>query len=132
VDFDGKDINGKAWGYKGYGTAPKLTWTSGNLKVATVNSATGKITPKKTGTAKITAKSLNGKSYTFTIMVVKNDKKLSKVTLNAPPKSLKKGRTKVLKVKLNSAKATNQKVTFKSSKPSVLKVDKAGKLYAIK
>jgi Leucine-rich repeat (LRR) protein len=132
VDFDGKDKNGKAWGYKGYGAAPKLTWTSSNSKVATVDSKTGKISPKQTGTVKITTKALNGKFYTFTVKVVSKAKKLTKLALKNPPTSLKVGRTAVLKLKLTSAKATNLKVTFKSSKPSVIKVDKAGKLFAVK
>jgi hypothetical protein len=132
VDFDGKDAKGKAWGYKGYGTAPKLTWKSSKTKVATVNPITGKITPKKKGTAKITARSLNGKSYTFTVKVVTKAKKLTNIAITKPPKTIKKGATKLLKVKATSSKATNLKVTFKSSKPAIVKVDKAGKLFAVK
>jgi uncharacterized repeat protein (TIGR02543 family) len=128
VAFDGKDAQGKAWGY---GQTAKLIWKSGKTSVATVNAATGKITAKKAGTAKITATALNGRAkITFTVKVVKKTLKLKKVALMKPPKSLKKGNTAVLKVKLTSAKATGIKVTFKSSKPKVLKVDKAGKLYA--
>jgi uncharacterized repeat protein (TIGR02543 family) len=133
VDFDGKDAKGKVWGYKGYGTAPKLTWKSNKTSVATVNPATGKITAKKVGTAKITATALNGKAkITFTVKVVKKALKLKKFVLTKPPKSLAVGKTKILKVKLTSAKATGIRVTFKSSKPSVLSVDKAGKLFALK
>jgi uncharacterized protein YjdB len=133
VDFDGKDANGKAWSYKGYGASPKLTWTSGKPSIATVNKTTGKITPKKTGTAKITAISLNGKAkITFTVKVVKKATKLKKVAFTNPPKSLAKGKTKILKIKAIPVKGTNVKVTFKSSKPSVIQVDKAGKLFAIK
>jgi uncharacterized repeat protein (TIGR02543 family) len=131
VAFDGKDVTGKAWGY---GQTAKLTWKSSKTSVATVNPKTGKITAKKkVGTAKITATALNGKAkVTFTVKVVKKALKLKKVALKKPPKSLKKGKTAVRKVKLTSARATGVKVTFKSSKPSVLKVDKAGKLYAVK
>jgi hypothetical protein len=132
VDFDGKDAKGKAWAYKGYGNAPKLTWTSSKPKIAKVNPATGKITPLKKGTAKITATALNGIKYTFTVKVVTKTTKLKKLTLIKPPKTIKSGQTKILKVKLTPGKATNQKVTFKSKKTAVLKVDKAGKLYAIK
>jgi uncharacterized protein YjdB len=133
VDFDGKDANGKVWGYKGYVKAPGLNWKSGKTSVATVNAATGKITAKKAGTAKITATALNGKAkITFTVKVVKKALKLKKVAFSKPPKSLTKGKTAVLKVKLTPAKATGIKVTFKSSKPGVLKADKAGKLYAAK
>jgi uncharacterized protein YjdB len=52
--------------------------------------------------------------------------------LTKPPKTIKAGQTKILKVNLAPSKATNLSVTFKSSKPAVLKVDKAGKLYAVK
>jgi uncharacterized protein YjdB len=132
VDFDGKDEKGKAWGYKGYGAFPKLTWTSNKTSVATVNPATGKITPKKVGTAKITATAMNGKAkIQFTVKVVKKALKLKKVSLTKPPKTLAKGKTAVLKVKLTPAKATGVKITFKSSKPSVVSVDKAGKLYGV-
>jgi uncharacterized protein YjdB len=132
VDFDGKDASGRVWGYKGYGAAPRLTWKSSKPKIAAVNAATGKITPKKKGTAKITATALNGKKLTFTVKVVPKAKKLSKLTLSKPPKTMAKAKTKILKVKVTSGKSTNLKVTFKSSKTSVIKVDKAGKLFPLK
>jgi uncharacterized repeat protein (TIGR02543 family) len=123
-------FDGKAWSY---GQTAKLTWTSGNPKVATVNKTTGKITAKNVGTAKITATVLNGKAkITFTVKVVKKALKLKKVAFIKPPKSLAVGKTKILKVKLTSPKATDLNITFKSSKPSVIQVDKAGKLYALK
>jgi uncharacterized protein YjdB len=100
--------------------------------IVSVNRATGKITARKIGTAKITATALNGKAkIQFTVKVVKKTIKLKKVAFTKPPKTLAKGKTAVLKVKLTPAKATGVKVTFKSSKPSIIKVDKAGKLYAV-
>ncbi len=48
----------------------KVTWTSSNKKVATVNSK-GKVTAKKAGTVTITAKTANGKKATVKIRVVK-------------------------------------------------------------
>jgi uncharacterized protein YjdB len=130
VAFDGRDRDGKAWGY---GQTAKVyrKVVSGADKVK-VNAKTGKVTPKKTGTAKVTVKALNGKGVTIIVKVVKKAKKLTKAAFKKPPKSLAKGKTKILKLKLTTAKATNLKVTFKSSKPSVLKVDKAGKLWAVK
>jgi uncharacterized protein YjdB len=98
-----------------------------------VDAATGKITPRKKGKVTITATSLNGKAkLTLKIYVVTKSAKLKKVTLTKPPKSLKKGKTAILKVKAAPAKATNLKVTFKSSKPKIIKVDKAGKITALK
>jgi uncharacterized repeat protein (TIGR02543 family) len=112
-------------------TAAKLTWKSSNTKIATVNAA-GKITPKKTGTAKITATALNGKTLTITVKVVSKAAALKKIKVSGAPSSLKTGATKQLTVKPAQTKATNLVVKFKSSKPSVLKVDKAGKLTAVK
>jgi uncharacterized protein YjdB len=54
---------------------------------------------------------------------------VTKLTVTAP-KTIKVGKTALLKVK--TGKATGAKVTFKSSKKSVLKVDKAGRLIALK
>jgi uncharacterized protein YjdB len=113
------------------GKAAKLTWASSNESVATVN-ASGKVTAKKKGTAKITAKALNGKSVTVTVKVVAKAKKLTKLSITGAPKTLKKGKTAQVKVKVTPVSATNLKITFKSSKPAVLSVDKAGKLTAKK
>jgi uncharacterized protein YjdB len=110
----------------------KLTWKSSNSKIATVNPVTGKISPKKKGTATITATAMNGKKLNIKVYVVSKAKGLSKVSLVKPPKSIKKGKTAQLKVKATSAKATNLLVKFKSSKSSVIKVDKAGKITALK
>jgi uncharacterized protein YjdB len=108
----------------------KLTWKSSKASVARVDSK-GKVTAKKAGTAKITVTAANGKSKTVTVVVASKATKLKKVTAKFP-KSLKVGKAYQLKVKLTSAKATGVNVTFKSSKASVLKVDKAGKLLAVK
>ncbi|MDR3225131.1 MAG: S8 family serine peptidase [Clostridiales Family XIII bacterium] len=113
-------------------TAAKLEWTSSNAKIAAVNKTTGKITPKKTGKATITAKALNGKKCTIKVYVVKKAKTRFKGSLVRPPKSLKKGKTAILKIKVTPSNATNLLVKFKSSKPSVISVDKAGKLTAKK
>jgi uncharacterized protein YjdB len=57
---------------------------------------------------------------------------LKKVSLVKPPGSLKKGKTKILTIKLSPKTATDVKVTYKSSKPKIIKVDKAGKITALK
>jgi uncharacterized protein YjdB len=113
-------------------TTAKLTWASSKPKVATVNKTTGKITPKKKGTTKITATALNGTKLTLTVKVVPKAKALKKVTLTKAPKSLKVGKTAQLKIKLTSTSATNIVVKFKSSKLKIIKVDKAGKITALK
>lgn len=110
-----------------------LTWKSSNEKTAKV-SATGKVTiPKavKKGKATITATAANGKKLSITVNVSATAVKLKKITVKAPA-SMKGGTTKNLTIKLAQPKATLTKVTFKSSKASGLKVDKAGKLTALK
>jgi uncharacterized protein YjdB len=113
-------------------TAAKLAWASGNPSVATVDAATGKITAKKAGTAKVTATALNGKALTVTVKVAKKAKALSKVTLTKPPKTLKKGKAAQLRLKVSPSGAAYRPVVFRSSKPGVVAVDKAGTLTALK
>jgi uncharacterized protein YjdB len=110
----------------------KLTWASGNPSVAAVDAATGKITAKKAGSAKITVTALNGKALSVTVKVTKKAKALGKVSLTKPPTSLKKGKTAQLKLKVSPSGATYKPVTFRSSKPGVVSVDKAGTLTALK
>lgn len=110
---------------------PKLTWSTSNKNVATVNQS-GKVTGKKKGKAKITVKSENNKSFTFTINVVTKDKKVKKIAVKGFKSTMKKNQSKYLKVTLNPKTATNGKITFKSSKKSVITVDKAGKITAKK
>jgi uncharacterized protein YjdB len=113
-------------------TVAKLMWTSNNPKIATVNAVTGKIKAKKAGPTKIAATALNDKKLTITVKVVKKALKLKKVALQKSLKNLAVGKTAILKIKATPSKATNLKIKFKSSKPKVLTVDKAGKLTALK
>jgi uncharacterized protein YjdB len=127
----GASLTIPAVAYYSDGAIAKLKWASNNAAVAKVN-ASGKVTAKKRGTAKITATAPDGKRVTVTVKVVAKAKKLTKISMPKAPKSLKKGKTTQLTIKVTPATATNLKVTFKSSKPSVLSVDKVGKLTAKK
>jgi uncharacterized protein YjdB len=113
-------------------TAAKLTWKSSNTKVATVSAATGKITAKKKGKTTITATALNGKKLAIKVYVVTKAKKLTKVKFTGAPSKIKKGKTALLKTKVYPTSATNPGVKFASSKKSIIKVDKAGKITALK
>lgn len=110
----------------------KLTATSSNTKVATATvsgkNVKIKADKKKTGTAKITIKSANGKPIVITVKVVKKAVKIKKVKVKGLKKKYKKGKTAQITAKPSNAKATNLKVTYKSSKSSVASVDKAGKV----
>jgi uncharacterized protein YjdB len=112
-------------------TGAKLTYTSSNKKIVTVDS-NGKIKGVKSGKAKITVKSANGKSLIIKIVVSKKATKLKKFRITGTPKKIAVGKIKQLKIKLAQPKASDLKITYKSSKPSVLSVDKAGKIIAIK
>lgn len=107
-------------------TSKKVTWKSDKKSVATVSSK-GVVTAKKTGTAKITA-TAGGKKATCKITVKKAP---SKLTLNAKKKTVKKGKTYQLKVKLPKNTASN-KITYTTSNKKVATVSSAGKVKGIK
>jgi uncharacterized protein YjdB len=109
-----------------------LVWASSKPAVATVDAKTGTITAKKAGAAKITATALNGKKLTVTVKVVKKAKAIGKISLVKPPKTIRKGSTAQLKLKVSPAGATYKSVVFRSNKPGVVSVDKAGTLTAKK
>lgn len=95
-----------------------VTWKSSDKKIAAVNSK-GKVTAKKTGTATITAEA-DGCTASCKITVVN-------AGLSASQVSLMKGKTKLLKIT-----GTSETAIWKSSKPSVVSVNKKGKLTAKK
>lgn len=64
----GKSVTIKARFTPSKGISKELTWTSSNKKVATVN-AKGKVTAKKKGTTKITAKAKDGSGKKATIKI---------------------------------------------------------------
>lgn len=106
----------------------KVTWSSSNKKVATVNQK-GKISGKKVGKAVITATTANGKKITCKVTVKKAPKK---VRLTLKKKTLKVGKTYKVKVTYVPKKAASCQLTFKSSKPKVVTVTAEGKIKAKK
>jgi uncharacterized protein YjdB len=120
----------------GHTVAARVTWTSSNTKALTVSGngtvkASKKIKKKTKVTVKATA--YNGRVLKWTVYVMPKAQKLKSLKVTWPKKAvLKKGRFYALKVKLKPVSATGVKLTFKSSKPSVVSVDKAGRLWAKK
>ncbi len=111
-----------------YSVAAKgYAYTTSNKKVATV-SPKGKVTARKTGKATIKATNPAGSVKVYNITVKKAPKKIAKVTPSR--KTLKKGKTVKLKVKL--PKGTAGKCTFKSNKPKVASVSSKGVVKAKK
>lgn len=97
----------------------KIKWISDNPSVASVTSS-GKVTAKKAGTCKISAKH-DGKKYICRITVSK------RVVLNQTSVILLKGKSS--KLTLKNAKET---VTWKSSNPSIAAVSRNGTITAKK
>ena len=106
---------------------PKLSWSSSNNNVASVDQ-NGKVTGKKVGTSKITAKSSNGVSATCTVTVTPLDIKKAvitvkdqtytgrplkpEVTVKVSGKKLKAGTDYTIEF-ANNTKAGTAKVTVK-------------------
>ena len=106
----------------------KPVWTSSKPKVATV-SPDGKVTPKKKGKTKITARISNGKKVTWKIKV--KELKAKKISLNKKKATLHAGETLKLKAKLKP-KGSTAKIKWKSSKKKVASVSKNGTVTARK
>ncbi len=102
-------------------TGKKPSFSSNNSKVASVNTY-GKITAKKAGTAKITAKIKNGEA-TCTICV-----EATKIQLSARSISLENGYS----AKLSATASTGHPIIFRSNKKSVAIVDENGVITAKK
>lgn len=109
-------------------TNKKLTWSSSNTKVATVD-ANGKVTTLKNGTAVITCKSANGKTATCTINV--RDISVTGVKLDMTSVLADVGATFTVKATVTPSNATNQKIVWSSSDTGVAKISSKGKVTAV-
>lgn len=96
------------------GTKSKVTWSSSNKSVATVNKS-GKITAKKAGKAVISAK-VNKKTYRCNVTV--EDPKISKTSLK-----LAVGKTATLKLT-----GTKRTITWSTSNKSIATVNSKGQV----
>lgn len=106
----------------------KLTYKSSNTKVVQVN-ANGKVSAKKPGKAKVTITTSSGKSVTVTITVKKKATATTKLSVKKKM-TVKVGTVQFMPYKINAS--STDKITWKSSKKSVLTVDANGKITAKK
>ena len=111
---------GKTVTLKIKGTTQKITWSSNNKSVATVNSK-GKVTAKKNGTATITA-TVGKTKYTCTVYV----ENLEPWWDGEDDLALQKGHI-YERLTIN----TKQEVTWSSSNTNIAKVDKEGNVTGI-
>lgn len=104
-----------------------VTWKSSDTSVATVT-ASGLVTAKKNGTAKIICTSKDGK-YTATCKITVKTK-VTGVTLNVSKTNLYIGGTKQITATVAPKSASNKNITWKSSDKSVATVNSSGKVTA--
>lgn len=105
------------------GEDAKLTWASSDSNIATV--VDGKVTGIKGGTTIITATAPNGKEATCKVTVTIEAKSIK---LNKTTQDLYIGKTDRLNLTISPADTTDQNVSWTSSDPSVIRVDKDGKV----
>lgn len=105
-----------------------LTWESSNPNVVSVSNGVAKAI--SVGESTITVKSLNGVSSKINVMVVTDKISVMDVSLTAYETELKKGETLQLYYKVYPVNATNKKVSFTSSNPSIAMVSENGLITA--
>lgn len=105
-----------------------ILWASSKKSVAIVSDQ-GLVEAIAEGSATITA-TVDGVSATCEIVVIKGDVQVESVSLDYETLALNKGESALLKVTVLPADATDPKVNWSSSDPSVAEVDQTGKVTA--
>ena len=119
-------------------TTTKVTWSSSNSNIATINASTGEVVCKKVGTVKLQAK-YGGKTATHTLTV--KSRPVTKISIyykeagkisTKTSYDLKYNQTLQLYATVTPSNATNNKVTWKSSNPTFVTVSSTGLVKTIK
>lgn len=109
-------------------TNRKVTWQSSDPLVATVDQG-GKVVGLKAGTAEITVTTLDGnKTATCKVTVTPPPVAVTGVSLDSESLTVEAYTSVTLAATVAPENATNQNITWTSSKPSVAKVDKDGEV----
>lgn len=117
-------------------TNKEIEWSSSNNKLVTVNNGVVKAVADLDGTAIITAKSVDsGKEVTAEVIVKKNIIKVTGVKIsNSSDKNLylnsKNDKNLKLTANISPNNATNKKISWSSSNPSVATIDENGNVEA--
>ena len=101
----------------------EVTWSSSDSSVASVT-AQGEVTPLRTGTVKISAKTSNGVVQALTLKI--SDIPVTSVKASAEADKVMLGKQIQMKVSVLPENATNRAVKWASSDETVLKVDEKG------
>ena len=111
-------------------TSKQDVYSSSNKSVATVTK-NGVVKAKKAGNATITVKAADG-SGTKATCKIKVRQYVTKVSLSAAGSTLDVGNAMQLRVAVTPSDATNRKVSYTSSDPSVATVSESGSVRALK
>ena len=105
----------------------KITWSSNNTGVATVNSSTGLVTAKANGSVTITARTENGKTASVTIKVQTSPQGIS---LNKTSETLDMSGTTTVQLSVTAYNPTtsnvNKGITWSSSNSNIASVSTSG------
>ena len=98
-----------------------VTWSSSNIKVATIDGI-GNVEAKSEGITIITAKSSNGKTATCKIEVKSSIVDVTSISLNKTALTLTKGNTATLIATISPSNATNKNIIWSSSNQNIVEV----------
>ena len=113
-------------------TNKKVSWSSSDPTIATVDS-NGTVRGLKAGKVTITAKTEDGgKTATYEVTVKAKEVKVTGVTISGSTHEIKVGGTLKLTAKVSPDNATNKKVSWKSSDPTIATVDSNGTVKGLK
>lgn len=108
----------------------KLRYRTSNRRIATV-SKKGTIKAKKNGTVKITVTGyIKGRKAGSKTVKIKVGKPVTGIGISGY-RYLRQGKSATLKASISPSKATNKKVTWSSSNPSIVRVSKSGTITGI-
>ena len=138
IEFDEDEIElkaGETYQLKPYispsdATNKKLKYTSSDTKVAEV-SASGRVTAKSEGEAKIRAAATDGSDeYAVCYVTVTGKAKVTGITLDRTSAEVKRGEKLTLNVTVSPSYASNKKVVWKSANTKIATVDTNGSVTA--
>ena len=138
IEFDEDEIElkaGQTYQLKPYispsdATNKKLKYTSSDTKVAEV-SASGRVTARSEGEAKIRAAATDGSDeYAVCYVTVTGKAKVTGITLDRTSAEVKRGEKLTLNVTVSPSYASNKKVVWKSANTKIATVDANGSVTA--
>ncbi len=110
-------------------TDKSITYQSDHENILTVN-AQGVVLAKRPGQAKVTVKTINGKTASMNFTVKAGTIPVTKVSFNKTVLQLEAGSKEKVVVTVSPSNATNKSLRYTSSNPSIAQVDSNGVITA--